>query len=47
MNFFAEKKLTQTLKNLWFPKETCWKGRDGLGVWDGHVKLVVIMVAQL
>ena len=24
MNFFAEQILTQTLKNLWFPKETGW-----------------------
>ena len=36
MNFLAEQKLT--LKNLWLPKETGWWG-DGLGVWDGNVKL--------
>ena len=27
---------SQTLKNLWFPKETGWGGGDGLRVWDGH-----------
>ena len=28
---------SQTLKNLWFPKETCWGwGRDGLEVCDGN-----------
>ena len=27
---------TQTLKNLWFPKETGWAWGDGLGVWDGN-----------
>ena len=37
---FAEQKLTEILKNLWLPKETGWVGgRDGLGVWDGNVKL--------
>ena len=31
---------SQTLKNLWFPKETGCGGRDGLGVWDRNaVKL--------
>ena len=25
----------QTLKNLWFPKETVWGG-GALGVWDGN-----------
>ena len=31
----------QTLKNLWFPKDTGWGcGGDGLGVWSGNaVKL--------
>ena len=27
----------QRLKNLWLPKETGCKGRDGPGVWDGNV----------
>ena len=26
---------SQTLKNVWFPKQTVWEG-DGLGVWDGN-----------
>ena len=26
----------QTLKNLWFPKETGWWVGDALGVWDGN-----------
>ena len=26
---------SQTLKNLWFPNETCSWVRDGLWVWDG------------
>ena len=31
---------SQTLKNLWLPKETGCRGRDVLGVWDGNaVKL--------
>ena len=30
---------SQTLKNLQFPKETGCRGRDGLGLWDGNVKL--------
>ena len=30
---------SQTLKNLWVPKETGWWGRDRLGVWNGIVKL--------
>ena len=30
---------SQTLKNLWLSKETGWQRRDGLGVWDGNVKL--------
>ena len=25
MNFFAKQIVTQTLKNLWFPKETAWR----------------------
>ena len=28
---------SQTLKNLWFPNETGWEERDGLGVWDRNV----------
>ena len=37
MNFFAEQILTQTLKNLWFPKETIWGGGgNALGLWDGN-----------
>ena len=28
---------SQTLKNLWLPKETGCGRRDGLGVWDGNV----------
>ena len=31
MNFFAEQKLTQTLKNLWLPKETGWGGKEWAG----------------
>ena len=33
---------SQTLKNLWSPKETSWGiARNGLGVWDGNaLKLV-------
>ena len=28
---------SQTLQNLWFPKETCWgKWGDALGMWDGN-----------
>ena len=27
---------SQTLKNLWFPKETGWGVGDVLGVWDGN-----------
>ena len=27
---------SQTLKNLWFPKETDWGVGDELGVWDGN-----------
>ena len=27
---------SQTLKNLWFPKETSWGWEDTLGVWDGN-----------
>ena len=27
---------SETLKNLWFPKETDWGGGHGLGVWDGN-----------
>ena len=27
---------SQTLKNLWFPKETGWGWGDMLGVWDGN-----------
>ena len=27
---------SQTLKNLWFPKETDWGWEDGLAVWDGN-----------
>ena len=27
---------SQTLKNLWFPKETVWGMGDGLGIWDGN-----------
>ena len=30
---------SQTLQNLWLPKETGWRERDGLGVWDGNVQL--------
>ena len=31
---------SQTLKNLWLPKERCCRRRDGLRVWDGNaVKL--------
>ena len=29
----------QALKNLWLPKETGRGWGDGLGVWDGNVKL--------
>ena len=36
MNFFAEDTDSQTLKNVWFPKETGWGMGDGLGVWDGN-----------
>ena len=25
---------SQTLKNLWFPKETVWGWGDALGLWD-------------
>ena len=36
MNFFAEQILTQqTLKNLWFPKETVREVGGALGLWDG------------
>ena len=28
---------SQTLKNLWLPRETGWWGREGLGVCDGNV----------
>ena len=28
---------SQTLKNLWLPKEKGCGGRDELGVWDGNV----------
>ena len=28
---------SQTLKNLWLPKETGCMGRDGLEVWNGNV----------
>ena len=28
---------SQTLKNLWFPKETGYGGRGGLEFWDGNV----------
>ena len=34
MNFFAEQKLTQTLKNLWLPKE---RHGEWAGDWDGNV----------
>ena len=34
LNFFAEQIMTQTLENLWFPKETVWGWRDALGLWD-------------
>ena len=27
---------SQTLKNLWFPKETVWGWGDSLGLWDGN-----------
>ena len=27
---------SQTLKNLWFPKETVWWVGDALGLWDGN-----------
>ena len=27
---------SQTLKNLWFPKETGWGLADTLGAWDGN-----------
>ena len=27
---------SQTLKNLWLPKETGWGMGAGLGVWDGN-----------
>ena len=27
---------SQTLKNLWFPNETCWGCGDALGVQDGN-----------
>ena len=27
---------SQTLKNLWFPKETDWGQGDALGLWDGN-----------
>ena len=27
---------SQTLKHLWFPKETGWGWVDELGVWDGN-----------
>ena len=31
---------SQTLKNVWFPKETVWGMGDALGLWDGnHIKL--------
>ena len=36
MNFFAEQILTQTLKNVWFPKETVGGQGDVLWVWDGN-----------
>ena len=36
MNFYAEQILTQTLKTLWFPKETVWGVGDALGLWDGN-----------
>ena len=36
MNFFAEQILTQqTLKNVWFPKETVREVGGVLGLWDG------------
>ena len=28
---------SQTLKNLWLPKETGWGRRDGLGIWNGDI----------
>ena len=28
---------SQTLKNLWFPKERGWGGQGMLGIWDGNV----------
>ena len=30
INLFSEQKQTQTLKNLWFPKETGWVGGRGM-----------------
>ena len=36
LNLFAEQITdSQTLKNLWFPKETVWGG-NVLGLWDGN-----------
>ena len=29
---------SQTLKNLWFPKERSWGNWGMLGAWDGNVK---------
>ena len=27
---------SQTLKNLWFPKETHWGWENGLSIWHGN-----------
>ena len=37
INIFEEQKQTQTLKNLWLPKGTGGRGKDGLGAWDWHM----------
>ena len=52
MNFFAEQKLTQTLKNLQCPKETGLAGGRGGGgteglEWKYCKNLVVIIVVHL
>ena len=36
MKFCRTDNDSQTLKNLWVPKETVWGVEDGLEVWDGN-----------